>query len=105
MENGIKSLDITYRCNICSRETTNSMDDAVAHMLNHGASALVPTRLLITGQKDVKPITTNTTIAPVDVQTQQAAAKEVSIAQSDRSAQVPGAPIAQVQKVPSPILS
>ncbi len=104
MENGIKSLDITYRCNICSRETTNSMDDAVAHMLNHGASALVPTRLLVTGQKDIKPITANT-IAPVGVQTQQAAAKEVSIAQSDRSAQVPGTPIAQVQKVPSPILS
>jgi hypothetical protein len=97
-KNEIKNLDMTYRCNVCNRETTNSMDEAINHMVSHGSSAMVAGKVSINEQKDTGSSKVNGANIQTSAQVQRATASQVSAmpttqsqpqpsAEADRSAQ------------------
>jgi hypothetical protein len=43
-----------YKCDICSKEETDSIADEISHLLDHGTNAIIAARILIKEQKDMK---------------------------------------------------
>jgi hypothetical protein len=113
-KNETKNLDMTYKCNVCNKEMTNSMDEAIAHMISHGTSALAAGKHSIDEQKDTASPTVSGANTQMSAQVKQATTTQASAtpstaaqpsAQKDKSAQQPEkTPLIPAPKAPvSPI--